>query len=375
MFKQLTILLDRSRTDLRVRSALRAKRWLGCGGSKILIVSEKNRISRSQIFPFHYYSHRLRNRWGIEFRQIDISDIDEKSAKIPENADLIFFQPWFEYGADKMIRSIDLLKQRSPNAKVVFFDSYAPLDLRFAETLNPLVDTYVKKHVFKDRSRYSVATQGDTNLVDYYERLYELPASPETLFPIPQGFLSKLFVGPSFFTSREMLTAIRSSHTPLPKKKNFGVHARLGAKGTPWYQAMREHALLSCKPYSSRGVVSLDSVSNHRYMNELAQSRICFSPFGYGEVCWRDYEAIMCGALLIKPDMNHVQTTPDIFVPYETYVPLAWDFSDLSEKLDYYLANDAARQRIVDQAYATLHAYTNSDAFLNQFEVIFNQGC
>jgi len=83
----------------------------------------------------------------------------------------------------------------------------------------------------------------------------------------------------------------------------------------------------------------------------------------------------MCGALLIKPDMNHVQTTPDIFVPYETYVPLAWDFSDLSEKLDYYLANDAARQRIVDQAYATLHAYTNSDAFLNQFEVIFNQGC
>jgi len=41
--------------------------------------------------------------------------------------------------------------------------------------------------------------------------------------------------------------------------------------------------------------------------------------------------------------------------------------------VDYYLSNDSARQRIVNQAYATLHTYTNSDAFLNQFEVIFNQ--
>jgi hypothetical protein len=109
-------------------------------------------------------------------------------------------------------------------------------------------------------------------------------------------------------------------------------------------------------------------------MNELAQSRICFSPFGYGEVCWRDYEAVLCGALLVKPEMSHVQTDPDIFVPYETYVPVAWDYSDLFEKMDYYLANDAARQRIVDQAYATLHSYTQGDAFLGQFDAIIKQG-
>jgi hypothetical protein len=284
-------------------------------------------------------------------------------------------QPWFnKYDTEKIIGLIGLLKQRNPSAKIVFFDSLAPLDLRFAQTVNPLVDAYVKKHVFRDRSRYGVATQGDTNLMEYYERLYELPASPQTLFPIPQGFLSKLFVGPSFFTSREMLTAIYSGHTPLSRKKGLGVHARLGGKGTPWYQAMREHALLACKPFSSTGVVTFQNVRNSRYMNELAQSRICFSPFGYGEVCWRDYEAVLCGALLVKPEMSHVQTDPDIFVPYETYVPVAWDYSDLFEKMDYYLANDAARQRIVDQAYATLHSYTQGDAFLGQFDAIIKQG-
>ena len=374
MFRTLTTLFDRSRTDIRIRNALRSTQWGSYVGSKILIVSDSNRVAKSQIFPFYYYSQKLRSVWGIEFRQIDISDIDVKSAQIAEDADLIFFQPWFSRGAVEMIKSIDLLKQRNPNSKVVFLDSYAPLDLRFAEVLNPLVDGYVKKHVYRDRSRYGVATQGDTNLVEYYERRYELPPSPETLFPVPEGFFTKLIVGPSFFTAREMLATIRSNPMPISKKKKWGVHARLGAKGAVWYQAMREHALSACKPFSSRGIVTFESVGNYRYMNELAHSRICFSPFGYGEVCWRDYEAIMCGALLVKPDMSHVETAPDIFVPYETFVPLAWDFSDLSEKLDYYLANDAARLRIVSQAYETLHSYLNGDDFLNQFEKIFNKG-
>ncbi|MDH4234625.1 MAG: hypothetical protein OEV15_05780, partial [Gallionella sp.] len=229
-------MLDRSRADLRVRHALRINRWSGYGGAKVLIASEGGRIAESQIFPFHYYSQKFRDILGVEFRQIDIADIDTKSAQIPENADLIFFQPWFKHGAGKIIKLIDYLKQRNPGGKVIFFDSYAPLDLRFAEALNTLVDCYVKKHVFRDRSRYGVATQGDTNLVEYYERLYELPASPETLFPVPQDFLSKFVVGPSFFTSREMLTVICSGKTPLAKRKTFGVHARLGGKGFPWYQ-------------------------------------------------------------------------------------------------------------------------------------------
>ena len=53
-------------------------------------------------------------------------------------------------------------------------------------------------------------------------------------------------------------------------------------------------------------------------MRELAQCGICFSPFGYGEVCWRDDEAVYSGALLINPGMSHMVTEPDVFVPGET---------------------------------------------------------
>ena len=39
---------------------------------------------------------------------------------------------------------------------------------------------------------------------------------------------------------------------------------------------------------------------------------------------------------MIKPDMSNVITHPNIYIPYETYIPCALDWSDLIEKIDYY---------------------------------------
>jgi hypothetical protein len=47
----------------------------------------------------------------------------------------------------------------------------------------------------------------------------------------------------------------------------------------------------------------------------------------------------MAGALLLKPDMSHLKTWPDYYEPYVTYVPYAWNFSDLEEKVIDILEN------------------------------------
>jgi hypothetical protein len=78
---------------------------------------------------------------------------------------------------------------------------------------------------------------------------------------------------------------------------------------------------------------------------------MCISPFGYGKVCWRDYDAHATGALLLKPDMSHLRALPDVFVPFETYVPLKWDLSDFGEKVEHYLYNLEAHGRIVRQGF------------------------
>ncbi len=59
----------------------------------------------------------------------------------------------------------------------------------------------------------------------------------------------------------------------------------------------------------------------------------------------------MTGAVLIKQDMGHVVTDPDIFVPDETYVPVDWDLSDFSEKVDWMIRDVPARKRIAGAAF------------------------
>src|SRR5262249_58507263 len=103
------------------------------------------------------------------------------------------------------------------------------------------------------------------------------------------------------------------------------------------------------------------------YYDELLRSRICISPFGYGEVCGRDIEAIICGCLLIKPDMGHIRSHPDIFVPGETYVPVRWDYADLAETCARYLDHETERARIASNGYQVLANCYHDDAFVVTF--------
>jgi hypothetical protein len=85
-------------------------------------------------------------------------------------------------------------------------------------------------------------------------------------------------------------------------------------------------------------------------------------------VCWRDFEAAWAGALLVKPDMSHVETAPDLFVPDETYVPLQWDFEDLAAVIADVLADEPRRRRIAGNAYDAMRAYATSNRFVDQLE-------
>ena len=65
------------------------------------------------------------------------------------------------------------------------------------------------------------------------------------------------------------------------------------------------------------------------YISLLQDSKIALSPWGLGEVCIRDFESVSCGCVLVKPDMNFVDTWPNVFVPNKTYIPCKSDFSNL----------------------------------------------
>lgn len=73
------------------------------------------------------------------------------------------------------------------------------------------------------------------------------------------------------------------------------------------------------------------------YMGILRRTKVVVSPWGYGEWCWRDFEAIRAGCVLLKPRCD-VVTCPNIYRDgwVEWYDP---DHSDLENKIDKVLAS------------------------------------
>ena len=67
------------------------------------------------------------------------------------------------------------------------------------------------------------------------------------------------------------------------------------------------------------------------YYKELHNSKYAISPFGWGEICIRDFEAIVQGSVLIKPDVAHLETWPNIYLNGETYLSIPWDLECFEE--------------------------------------------
>ncbi len=354
--------LAAARHDRRRLGPLRAP-FPDDAARRLLILSLGHRIPQSQVFPFHYHARAIRARYGTEIREVAVAAW-LAGGTLPEGATTVAFQTPFDISGADLGRLLATVRARNPGARLVYLDWFAPTDLRLAHRVGPEVDLYVTKHLLRDRARYDAPVYGDTTLMDHYGRRFGLDHET-TQFPIPPGFWDKVLLGPSFATADFMLPAFARGRLPGGARP-IDLHARLATDGSPWYASMRRECAAAVDALDGLHRVAGTGVGHPRFLAELARSKVCFSPFGYGEVCWRDYEAVLMGAVLLKQDMSHVATDPDIFVPGETYVPVRWDLSDLAEKARW-LASDAdARRRIAHAAFERLADYARGERFVTQ---------
>lgn len=102
-----------------------------------------------------------------------------------------------------------------------------------------------------------------------------------------------------------------------------------------FYDAHRQRCMnwIDMLPASVK-VAKLDAgkkVPIEQYYDMMKRSKIVVAPFGYGEMAPRDIESAMVGAVLIKPDMGHVESIPNVYEPEVTYRSVKWDFSNLND--------------------------------------------
>jgi len=113
----------------------------------------------------------------------------------------------------------------------------------------------------------------------------------------------------------------------------------------------------------------------NEYYNYLYNSKIGVSPFGWGEITWKDFELFMNGSILLKPDMNHLNTWPDYFISNKTYIPYKWDALNLNDLIDELFSDIDAYNKIAlfgQQNFKNYNVVINPDPFINRFKSIFN---
>ena len=113
------------------------------------------------------------------------------------------------------------------------------------------------------------------------------------------------------------------------------------------YTAHRKGLWDRLEPLKSKYNMIYDRLPFKEYIQNLWNSKISFSPFGMGEICFRDFECMQYGTIFFKPNQDRVKTIPNIYEAGETYIDVKYDWSDLEEKIDYVLSDfNAINERI-----------------------------
>lgn len=356
--------------------------------SAILVGYANDSIAQAQREPFLYYKKELKNRLNLEIKQYTAQTFDEIDLICrTHDSDIIFLLPsWRESLSNKLLNKaenvVKNLKIDYPKRKLVFIDPFAQISTKYFVLL-PYVDYFLKRQCYKDLETYRKHFIGGSSFTDFLAKHWQLDFSQWYVgseLSENNNDLHKIMPGWNLGTANKFKKSLFKKSIlgfGKPPKKTIDIFCRLSLGNTnknEWYTQYRIMAVEALNPLVSDYQVAKSAkdrnklVSSRQYKSELKSSRIVFSPFGWGENCWRDFEAICFDSLLIKPSMSHVATNPNIFIDYETYVPVDWDFSDLEEKCRYYLEHPEQAEAIIRNARKTYKKYFQQEEFIRIIE-------
>ena len=237
-----------------------------------------------------------------------------------------------------------------------------------------------KSQIYKDKSLYQQPLYGNRLYTDFYNSKMgiadEDPAEPDPKMSVIE--LNKIKVSWNIGYARcfdflgtylsamykrfpiDILLAIRPRIRAAESVRNQGIYSRMGLnfpRETISYQRKKLAELVGPQA----------RVSRRQYYREMKKSRVVVSPFGWGEINTRDFEAFIYGNLLVKPSMDHLETFPNFFQPNETYLPYRWDLSDMEEVIFGANDNYPSHREIAIEAQRRYISDTTSDQGRQKF--------
>ncbi len=303
------------------------------------------------------------------------------------------------FGADTPIlcedsRVVEFLKQaKKYTHKIIWMDTRDSTGVTHFEIL-PYVDLYLKKHLLRDKTLYQKAFYGGRIFTDYYHKRFGIiDTEPfRQFYPLPEDQAHK--VGLSWnmgmgdvvdaFSIRNAVRRrmprilpyrYKVRYTDPRKKRDLDIFMRANAnmhRETVAFhrkELIRRLESLLRDDGTLKGSVS-GKIPLRKYRRQLQNAKLAFGPFGWGELNIREYEALIFGCLLLRPDISHMETWPEIFRADETCVAYQWDFSDLESKVRALLHDTPRRIQIAENgqdAYRESISSKGMEAFCDWF--------
>jgi hypothetical protein len=343
-------------------------------------------ISAAQLFPFFDNHKLLTRRLGLDFNHlqaITLADIRAAFDQIAGRFDLAFVRPSWREQPEEMIDTFRTVRSTNPGAKIVFIDPWDQENTRFFGVL-PYVDWFLKYQALKDVSEYKREYAGGTIITDFLVKEWGFDLNGWHVgSTVPDGYENRIATGWSVGVDERFKTELCRHHLWPHPRKDIDIFCRVSLGAGPnleWYGQYRQRVVdllrdlvPTCKLALSAEFDTDRSISFRRYCSELRHTRIVVSPFGWGPLTWRDYEAVINDALLVKPNLDRLDIAPNIYIPGETYIPVRWDLSDLIDVCRYYLEDHAQRERIVRNARKAYAAYFSENRFVERIEQLVRE--
>lgn len=324
----------------------------------------------------HILTKGLRSYNGIAFltplilnqkRFLEIGVTIEFFTKISEkltDCDILileskFFVSWWQ-NSELLFNTLKKLKKKN---KLYYFD-LGDSSSSWCLGVLPFINKMYKSYLLKDKKRYTKPLYGGRIWTDYYHQKFNINDNNNNnvpLFYAKESDLDKINLGYSATFGNYTLNSVfwqGNLKTKLAKrlwflrklsvqktkaevfikpssKRKINLSARMSTNmytETVAFQRLKIAKLLA--KYNAPST----KLNRKEYMQELANSKIVASPFGWGEINYKDYETAITGGVLLKPDISHLQTWPNIFND-KTIVQYKWDFSDLESKVEDIITN------------------------------------
>jgi len=292
------------------------------------------------------------------------------------------FQINNEYNLKEKIENIS-----TKNPNIIWFDLSDSAGTTVFEIM-PYVKKYAKNQVYIDKLNYKKFFFRNRYYADYYQKNYDLEKQVSFNYTkLQDKYENKLVqswnigVGNYFdiinnnrfkknllslkgifynfnqkdFENRLKFSNIDEREDDFFLKSNLRLNSK---KKSIFFQRYFVTNFLR-KKYS---VNNVDKRINHKkYLEKLNKAKISVGSFGWGEICYREFEATIMGACIIYPNISYIKTWPNIYINNQTCLTYDLNFGNLEEKINKVLVNDKLRKELVHNAQNVLRNVLKKD--------------